>query len=148
MGFFCSIMKSVSSHQWLALVLLAGFIGLSSCKKNYSQTDLLGTWKTDSVYAYYNGFSYWQHHEGNDWASLKFKSDGTFEESKFNSPQRFHYALKEDSIHWESKNTGQRGVFSIEKLKKNTLVLKKIKPSMFGDPADRRFEVRYFTKTD
>lgn len=138
MKFFCSF--------FVCVFLLAG-LGYS-CQRNPSAQKLVGTWQVDSVYSFYNGFSFWDREDSGDWARYVYTEDGRMEEWKFDNPRHYRYELASDTIYWQSDAQQGRGWFQIVALTDEQLVLRKEKPSVFGEKKEERFEVRYFSRLD
>jgi hypothetical protein len=112
----------------------------------YRKKLLVGAWKTDSTFMFYNGFSQSQYKEGADWATHLYHADGKVEEQKFGTSRKHSYALQADTLTWFDANGEQR--FLILELQPKRLVLKKIKPPLFPGQHQERFEIRYFSKLD
>lgn len=105
---------------------------------------LVGAWKTDSTFMFYNGFSQSQYKEGADWATHLYHADGKVEEQKFGTSRKHRYDLQADTLIWFDANEGQR--FLILELQPKRMVLKKSKPPLFPGENQERYEIRYFSK--
>lgn len=116
------------------------------CRSEYRPQQLVGTWKVDSVYSFYNGFDYWQYKDGADWATYIYHSDGRMDEVRFEAPRRFRYQLSGDTLYWESLEEPGGGFFQVLSLKKDRMVLRKDKAPMFGDQTEERYEIRFFSR--
>ena len=110
----------------------------------YRQKLLVGAWKTDSTFMFYNGFSQSRHEEGSDWATHLYHADGKVEEQKFGTSRKHRYALQADTLTWFDANGEQR--FLVLELQPKRMVLKKIKPPLFPGQHQERYEIRYFSK--
>ncbi len=138
-------MKCFSSI-FLGIMFLSGMV--SSCQQSPSSQKLVGTWQVDSVYSFYNGFSFWDRDDSGDWARYVYTDDGRMEEWKFDNPRYYRYELSNDTIYWQSDTEQGWGWFQIVALTDDQLVLRKEKPSMFGAKREERFEVRYFSRLE
>lgn len=125
--------------------ILLGFL-LVSCSNKPRKQWLIGSWKVDSVYSYYNGFSYWQKEEGHDWARYVYHPDGQMDEIKFDNPRHYRYLLSNDTLYWESVSESGGGWFKVLQLKPQQMVLRKEKAPMFGDQTEERYEIRFFSR--
>jgi len=138
-------MKCFPSHYvWIALLFWAS----TSCQQNPSAQKLVGTWQVDSVYSFYNGFSFWDRDDSGDWARYVYTDDGRMEEWKFDNLRHYQYEVSNDTIYWQSTAEQGWGWFQIVALTDEQLVLRKEKPSMFGEQEEERFEVRYFSRQE
>lgn len=106
----------------------------------------MGAWKVDSVYSFYNGFSYWDKDEGADWATYVYHEDGKMDEVKFDNPRHYRYLLSQDTLYWESLSETGGGWFRVLELSPQKMVLRKEKAPMFGDEKEERYEIRFFSK--
>jgi hypothetical protein len=122
-------------------------LAFTNCESSgYRQQQLVGAWKTDSTFMFYNGFSQSQYKEGADWATHVYHSDGKVEEQKFGTSRKHRYALQADTLTWFDANGEQR--FLVLELHPKRMVLKKIKPPLFPGQHQERYEIRYFSKLD
>ena len=130
---------------FFVLIAISWIMG-SACQPTYDKQQLYGNWQVDSVYAFYNGFGYWQYGDGYDWATYVYQPNGKFEELKYNNPRHYRYELSGDTLLWESLDEPQTGWFLILSLQENHMVLRKDKPSMFGNAKEERYEIRFFSR--
>jgi hypothetical protein len=129
-------------------LLAIGLLCSSSCSPSAPPEQLIiGDWKVDSTYNYYNGFVRRQSGDGADWAVYSYANDGTIKEIKFGTHRMYHYSVSGDTLFWDAINE-QRGVdFKILHLSPERLVLRKDKPPVIGSGKQERYEVRYFSRT-
>lgn len=126
-------------------LLFSIFLTLVFCDNSgYRQKLLVGAWKTDSTFMFYNGFSQSQYEEGSDWAKHLYHADGKVEEQKFGTSRKHRYTLQADTLTWFDSKGEQR--FLILELQPKRMVLKKIKPPLFPGQHQERYEIRYFSK--
>ncbi|MCR9226313.1 MAG: hypothetical protein NXH90_02675 [Flavobacteriaceae bacterium] len=133
-----------------AIGLMVLWWSIQSCSHGSNQeADLLGVWKVDSTFTYYNGFSYMQRDEGSDWAIYDYNSNGVLREIKHGSflNYRYHLAEKSDTLLLESTQGGQNTKFVVLELTKDRLVLKKDKNPIFEGKDQHRYEIRYFSRS-
>ena len=105
---------------------------------------LVGAWKTDSTFMFYNGFSQSQYKEGADWATHLYHADGKVEEQKFGTSRAHRYTWEADTLIWSGSAGEQR--FLVLELQSKRLVLKKIKQPLFPGENQERYEIRYFSR--
>jgi hypothetical protein len=128
------------------LTLVFGVLfALANCDSTgHRQKLLLGAWKTDSTFLYYNGFIRRQYEQGEDWATHLYHQDGKVEEQKFGTSRAHQYAWDADNLIWSGSEGEQR--FLVLELNAKRMVLKKIKPPLFPGENQERYEIRYFSK--
>lgn len=130
-------------------ILLISFLTLSACRQTFQPEDLIGAWKVDSTYSYYNGFDYLQTKDGGDWATYWYESNGQMKEIKYGSYQTYLYHFREsDSLSVRPASGGMPSNFQILFLNANRLVLKKSKKPTFPGGKQTRYEIRYLSRTD
>ncbi|UBM59148.1 hypothetical protein LAG90_00550 [Marinilongibacter aquaticus] len=131
------------------LPILSLSIWASSCEHQANKQDLIGAWKVDSTFTFYNGFSYTQTDEGSDWATNVYGEDGMMKEIKYGSYQSYRFWIKTpDTLMLEASQGGRNSAFAILKLNKNQLVLRKDKQPIFPGRNQTRYEIRYFSRTE
>lgn len=135
----------LSSFVYLVLILFSLFL-FSHCQPGYREKQLVGTWKVDSLYSFYNGFDFWQYDEGADWATYIYHADGKMEEMRYDAPRHFRYYLSGDTLYWESLQEPGGGYFQVLALHRDRMVLRKDKVPMFGDQQEERYEIRFFSR--
>ena len=131
----------------LLLVLLA--IILLGCHARVPEQELLGAWKVDSTYTFYNGFDYTEREEGKDWAVLQYNRDGRVREIKFGTFRQHRYeVIGSDSLVFKNAGGEVTTAFKILKLNNRALHLYKKKAPLFAGANQERFEIRYFSRTE
>ena len=130
-----------------ASILLTVFC-LFACKNSTPQELIIGTWKIDSTYTYYNGFDFTQRVADGNWATYVYEKDGMMKEIKKGYLQQYFFELPaEDTLVVTSVKGGQHATFNILYLNQGQLVLKKSKDPVFGGGGKQeRYEIRYFSK--
>ncbi len=122
--------------------------GLFACSAPPPGEVILGAWKVDSAYHYYNGFDYWQYDEGRDWATYIFDEEREVKEIKFGTYRSYRYAFEGDTLWWTAPNGMPQGKYEILELNDKRMVLKKRKPPVMGGvEKQERFELRFFSRT-
>lgn len=125
------------------------FFCLLSCDRPRHKDLILGAWKVDSSYTFYNGFGYSKKGEGRDWAVLFFDQENTVKEIKFGTYRlhQFDFIGKDSLILHEPKQ-GETSRFKIKKLNDRNLTLLKHKPPIFPGDNQLRYEIRYYSRTE
>ncbi|WP_149277665.1 hypothetical protein [Pareuzebyella sediminis] len=133
----------------LNLMILGAFILIGSCKKYPKQRNLIGAWKIDSTYTYYNGFTYTQKEEGADWATYVYDKDGIMQEIKYGSFQSYHYSIKEhsDTLLLKATQGDKISELKVLGLTKERMILRKDKSPLFSGNNQKRYEIRYYSRT-
>ncbi len=128
-------------------IYLALLIGIACCCcAPDRKTAILGSWKVDSVYAYYNGFDFWEYEEGADWATYEYTAGGLMKEIKFGTYRPYRYRLFGDTLFWMAEREPEAGLFEILELKSDYMVLRKTKAPLFSGQAQERYEIRFFSR--
>jgi len=111
------------------------------------QDDLLGTWKIDSAYSFYNGFGH-IHYDMAVEPELDFQPDGKVkmtikEESRY---QRFQL-IQPDTLVLSSEDGSFGQKYLVVALDKGQLILKEKKKPLFKEGGNQeRYELRYFSR--
>jgi hypothetical protein len=127
-------------------ISLAGIvILLIQCTQADKNSLLLGTWKTDSVYTFYNGFGFTKydfeeeplhHYQVND--RLVMTREG---ESRF-----FSYRIQNDSLVYGKSDKEGSEKFRILKLDAYQLIVRKDLDPIFPGKNQQRYVIRYFSR--
>lgn len=135
-------------HLLFILVLVNSI--LVGCKKKQPSELILGAWKIDSTYTYYNGFDQIQRERTKDWATYVYEKEGLMKELKKDASQSYFFTIKDDNIiEISATRGGAESRFEILKLDEAQMVLKKSKKPLFGGGGNQeRYEIRYFSKTE
>ena len=130
----------------LYILLLPIIYSLQACQSPVSPDQLIGSWQTDSIYTYYNGFQDSRKAGGYE-SMFTYKPNGIIRESRGTDFREFIYQWKEpDTLTYQSADGRQIGTYQVLKLGKNELILKKQKGPIFEGKGQERYEVRFFSK--
>lgn len=131
----------------LTIILLG--IAICSCQNRIQEEKIFGAWKVDSSFLYYNGFSYTEKNDDNDWATLLYEPGGTVKEIRYSSFRKHYFKfVGRDSLIFKELNGSVSSAYKVLKLTDKMLILHKEKRPLFDGKNQRRFEVRYYSKTD
>jgi len=121
---------------------------LSGCGKFSDQNQIIGTWETDSVYTYYNGFEQTLG-KSDGWPVYSYGQDGIMYEimGELGEKSYLYEFIGNDSLGIHPTSSGNESYYEIIRLNRNKMVLKKNKDPLFSGGNQQRFEIRYFTKT-
>ena len=120
---------------------------LFSCESNQRQDLIVGAWKIDSTYTYYNGFDFTQRAADRDWATYIYEKDGMMKEVKTDFFQSYFFKfLSEDTLVVSSARGGDRATFNILYLDTKQMALRKAKDPVFSGGNQERYEIRYFSR--
>ena len=107
---------------------------------------IVGTWKVDSTYQFYNGFDV-STDEGN-WPMFSYGEDGLLREEKDEQTRSYLYEFLEgDTLIVTPAQGGAATKYEVMVLNAEKMVLRLRRDPVFGGSAsEERYEVRYFSK--
>lgn len=129
------------------LLFLSGFIGVCCTQQPSDRKELIvGSWKTDSVYTFYNGFGFTRK-DMEETPLQHYQADGKLKMTRDDESRFFFYSMPTtDSLIQETLDKKNLGHFKILLLDENSLILKITKTPLFSGKNQERFEVRYFSR--
>lgn len=140
------ISRGVSVLFFFGCLIISMF---TNCNRKPNREYLIGAWKVDSAYTYYNGFEHVKTTGGSDWATYVYGRDGIMKEIKYDSYQSYTFEwCARDSIRIRSTKGGDDNYFKVLRLGSDLLTLKKDKDPIFKGENQNRFEVRYMSRTE
>lgn len=132
----------------ILMPLLLLFACTSFISSQIDEAKIVGTWKIDSVYKYYNGYD--QHIPGriNDPFYIYLKNKKV-REQKGESYREYLYEWRDqDSLFYLSPEGKYIGKYQVLELTTSRMVLKRKQPNIFKGKNQERFEVRYFSRKE
>ena len=129
------------------LIPFIAFVALfTQCGGPDNHLLLQGTWKTDSIYSYYNGFGFTR--RGLEEEPLHhYEQEGRLRMTRGNESRSFFYDMRNgDTLIHRNLDKEILETFLILNLNTNRLVLKKEMRPIFGGIDQERSEVRYFSR--
>lgn len=136
-------------RYYIVIIISGIFLFTLSCQQNAPEKLILGAWKVDSTYNFYNGFEYRQTDDGRDWAIYLYDNNGMVKEIKYGTYRPYEYHFNKDTLIWIPKYDEPTEIlFQILALTKNRMVLKRSKDPVFAGNRQIRYEIRYFSRTD
>ena len=130
----------------IKILVLTLCVVLASCNVP-ADVHIIGSWRIDSVYDNYNGFSFTN---TNPYPKevYEYRKNNTVLRKGMGEQLEYQYQLM-DSILFLADGPGSPGnEFIILHLDKNKMALKKNKKLLFPGKNQVRYEVRYFTRID
>lgn len=118
---------------------------LTQCVSKEKQ--ILGTWKTDSISNFVNGFTHVNNSQDEHWSHFEYTKDGAVFERRKQEFRKYNYKiLKSDSlVYLDSAGTFLNG-YKILKLDNDQLVLKKLQKPYLPGKNQELYEIRFFSK--
>ena len=128
------------------ITVLVICILLIRCSGNNRQRALEGTWHMDSIYSYYNGFTFTRT-DIYDEPLQRYQPDGSLIMTLKKESRTFYFSMpaKDSLIHLTS-NKSVHEKFTIVKLDNHILALRKSLNPVFKGSKQERYEIRYFSK--
>lgn len=127
------------------IIVCAVYMALMSCSGNNQRT-LEGTWHMDSIYTYYNGFTFTRK-DIHDEPLQRYQPDGSLIMTLKEESRTFYFSMPaQDSLIHLASDKSVLEKFAIVKLDTDLLALKKSLNPVFKGPPQERYEVRYFSK--
>jgi hypothetical protein len=131
-----------------AIAVLGLFLVIIQCSKQDNRSLLAGTWRTDSVYSYYNGFGFTQH-DAPEEPLHRYDLDGSLTMILRNESRNFLYTMPaHDSLIHLTPENQILGKFQILKLSHKFMALKRLKKTVFTSDRQERYEIRYFSRAE
>lgn len=129
------------------IVMVCGICAvLFQCAGSDSMHLLEGTWRMDSVYSYYNGFTFTRKDISNE-PLQRYQPDGRLIMTIKEESRTFYFSVPvQDSLIHQDSDKSVIDKFAIVRLDKDILALKKSLNPVFKGPQQERYEVRYFSK--
>lgn len=116
------------------------------CRKNHQEM-IVGKWKIDSIYTYYNGYGMMEA-DSLDLEQYSYKENGDVNVSWLGSTKQMKYTLKGRDSLFYFENGSEASRYLIIGLTGQQLILKKTKKPLFNSSGQERYEVRYFSRIE
>ncbi len=116
------------------------------CSHKDKESLILGAWKIDSVYSFYNGFGYTKY-DVEEQPLRHYMQDGKLIMTRDKESRTFFYRIQNnDSLMHLDQEAKDIEKFLIVKLEKEKLVLRKELSPIFKGNNQQRYELRFFSK--
>jgi hypothetical protein len=127
---------------------LGAYSLLFQCSSQDARYELQGTWRLDSIYSYYNGFTFTRK-DIQDEPLQHYEPDGSLIMTLKEESRTFYFSMPvQDSLIHLAPDKSVIEKFQVVELSNNVLALKKVLNPVFKGPQQERYEVRYFSKVD
>lgn len=121
--------------------------GLYACSSAAVQQKIIGAWRVDSIYDYYNGFDFMNKHP-HPVEVFRYRADSTVLHEGMGEQLLFQYYCNDSILFFNDMNGNPVSEYIILHIDKNRMVLRKNKLPLFPGKNQEKYEVRYFSKTD
>jgi hypothetical protein len=118
---------------------------LTQCVSKEEQIE--GTWKTDSISNFVNGFTHTNNSQDEHWSHFEYTRDGAVYERRKKEFRKYSYKIinSDSLVYLDSAGTYLSG-YKILKLDDQQLVLKKQQKPYLPGKNQELYEVRFFSK--
>lgn len=130
----------------IRLILSGLTLLIIQCSTIDKKSSIVGSWRVDSIYTYYNGFTFTRK-DIDDEPLLDYQSDGRLKMTKGEEVRFFLYdVLTQDTLFHRNLDHEVLEKFLIQELDVNQLVLRKEMRPVFAGNSQKRYEIRYLSK--
>ena len=133
----------------MRIILICLMVCLLGCSNFSNQKQIIGTWETDSVYTYYNGFDLTLG-KSDTWPVYSYGQDGIMLEIMRGQEEKKSFVYEfaaNDSLVINPTTSGEEKYYEIIRLNRNKMVLKQIQKPIFPGGNQLRYEIRYFSRS-
>ena len=133
----------------MRITLICLMACLSGCSNFGKQKLIIGTWETDSVYTFYNGFDMTLG-KSDTWPVYSYGQDGIMLEIMKGQDEKKSFTYEfvgNDSLVIHPTSAGDDKYYEIIRLKRNKLILKQNQKPIFAGGNQSRYEIRFFTRS-
>jgi hypothetical protein len=110
------------------------------------KTSIIGSWKVDSIYTYYNGFDFTRQDVADE-PILHYEADGRLRMTKQEESRSFLFDISDqDTLLHRNLNNKVFDKFFIEKLDKKQLIIRKELRPVFKSTKQERYEIKFLSK--
>ena len=129
----------------LSFTLLA-LLSMGACDQP-AEINIIGSWRMDSIYDNYNGFSFTN---TNPYPReiYEYRKNNTVLRKGMGEQLEYRYTCNDSILSISEASGGPSGEFVILHIDQQKMALKKIKKPLFAGKNQVRFEIRYFTRID
>ena len=116
-----------------------------SCKSTVDQKTLLGAWRMDSIYDYYNGFTYMNRNPQPAEVHV-YKGEHTMLRRGMGHEREYYYAIDGKNLIISDTLGAPGAKHLVLKLDSTQLVLKKENSPLFPGENQVKYEIRFFKR--
>ena len=133
----------IDTYNWLVITVLS--LVVLSCKSTVDKKTLHGAWRMDSLYDYYNGFSYMNRNPQPAEVHV-YKGDHTMLRRGMGHEREYYYAIEGKNLVISDTLGAPEAKHILLKLDSTQLVLKKENLPLFPGENQVKYQIRFFTK--
>lgn len=133
----------IDTYNWLVITVLS--LVVLSCKSTVDKKTLHGAWRMDSLYDYYNGFSYMNRNPQPAEVHV-YKGDHTMLRRGMGHEREYYYAIEGKNLVISDTFGAPEAKHILLKLDSTQLVLKKENLPLFPGENQVKYQIRFFTK--
>lgn len=133
----------IDTYNWLVITVLS--LVVLSCKSTVDKKTLHGAWRMDSLYDYYNGFSYMNRNPQPAEVHV-YKGDHTMLRRGMGHEREYYYAIEGKNLVISDTLGAPEAKHILLKLDSTQLVLKKENRPLFPGENQVKYQIRFFTK--
>ena len=140
---------TIECNQKIVKKVLIAFMSISFLTQCTSrEKQIQGTWKTDSILNFVNGFSHTNNSQDEHWSNFEYNNKNeVFERRKAEFRKYSYKIVSADSlVYLDSAGTILNG-YQILKLDNNQLILKKDQKPYLPGKNQKLYEIRFFSRT-
>lgn len=135
---------STTRITYILVFLFFTFISFS-CNSGVDQKKLQGAWKIDSLYDFYNGFTYMNRNPQPAEVHV-YKGEHTMLRRGMGHERPYYYSIEGNQLMISDTLGAPASPHIVLRLDSNQLVLKKESAPLFPGEKQVRYVIRYFTK--
>jgi len=142
-----SVCSPIFENRMKIPLILSGLTFLvMQCSPTDKKSSLIGSWKVDSIYTYYNGFAFTRK-DIEDEPLLDYQSDGRLKMTKGKESRFFLFDMADqDTLFHRNLDHEVFEKFLIQEVNGNQLILRKEMQPVFRGNSQVRYEIRYLSK--
>jgi hypothetical protein len=133
----------IDTYNWLVITVLS--VVVLSCKSTVDKKALHGAWRMDSLYDYYNGFSFMNRNPQPAEVHV-YKGDHTMLRRGLGHEREYYYAIEGKNLVISDTLGAPEANHILLKLDSTQLVLKKENRPLFPGENQVKYQIRFFTK--
>ena len=129
-----------------SIVISAMILIIIQCCTVDKKTSIVGSWKVDSIYTYYNGFDFTRQ-DVEDEPVLHYEADGQLRMTKREESRSFLFDISgQDTLLHRTLDNKVFDKFFIQKLDRTQLILLKELRPVFKGTKQERYEITFLSK--
>ena len=135
---------STKRNSYIVVFFFLGFINFS-CNSGVDQKKLQGAWRIDSLYDFYNGFTYMNRNPQPAEVHV-YQGEHTMLRRGMGHERPYYYSIDGNKLMMSDTLGAPASPHIVLRLDSSQLVLKKESAPIFPGEKQERYVIRYFTK--